>query len=63
MENQEEDKMIVEVDGTKVKVKGTARKRMERPKYYCDECNLSFPSVLDLEAHQRIDHAKKESIA
>lgn len=63
MSNQgKEEKKEVEVDGTQVKVKDIARKR-ERPKYYCDECNLSFPSVLDLEAHQRIDHAKKTSIA
>ncbi|HEX7034031.1 MAG TPA: hypothetical protein VF172_13615 [Nitrososphaera sp.] len=63
MANREEEKVTVEVGGMKVKVKGTARKRIERPKYYCHECNLPFPSVLDLEAHQKIDHAKNESIA
>lgn len=34
-----------------------------RPTYYCDECDISFPSILDLEEHKKIDHGKKVSAA
>ena len=60
---KEEEKKEIEVNGTTVKVKDTAMKGIERPTYYCEECKLSFPSPLDLEAHQKIDHAKKVSVA
>ena len=63
MTNEQQEKKI-KVDGTEVKVKGAPpAKGIERPKYYCQECNLSFPGPLDLEAHQKIDHAKKVSVA
>lgn len=35
-----------------VKVRDAA----ERPRYYCEKCDKNFPSMLDLEEHQKIDH-------
>jgi hypothetical protein len=54
----------IKVDGTEVKVK-TPPPRKVRPVYYCQTCNRSFPSQLDLEEHKKIDHnnSKKDSIA
>lgn len=48
----------IKVDGTEVKVK-TPPPRKVRPVYYCQTCNRSFPSQLDLEEHMKIDHGKK----
>ena len=57
-EKDEEQK--IKVDGTIVKVK-TPPPRKVRPVYYCEKCDRSFPSQLDLEEHMKIDHAKKMS--
>jgi len=38
-----------------VKVK-TPPPRKVRPIYYCQTCDASFPSQLDLEEHKKIDH-------
>jgi hypothetical protein len=48
----------VKVDGTEVKVK-TPLPGKVRPVYYCEECDKSFPSQLDLEEHRNVDHSKK----
>lgn len=29
-----------------------------RPHYHCEKCNKDFPSMLDLEEHNKIDHAE-----
>jgi hypothetical protein len=57
-EKDEEQK--IKVDGTEVKVK-TPPPRKVRPVYYCETCDISFPSQLDLEEHRKIDHTKKVS--
>jgi hypothetical protein len=44
----------IKVDGVEVKVKTTPLK--VRPVYYCQTCDTSFPSQLDLEEHKKIDH-------
>jgi hypothetical protein len=31
-----------------------------RPVYYCQTCDTSFPSQLDLEEHKKIDHNNSE---
>jgi hypothetical protein len=51
----------IKVDGLEVKVK-TPPPRKVRPVYYCQTCDKSFPSQLDLEEHKKIDHnsSKKE---
>ena len=49
----------VKVDGMKVKVK-TPPPRKGRPVYYCQTCDTSFPSQLDLEKHKKIDHNNSE---
>lgn len=56
-EKEEKGKKI-KVDGIEVKVK-TPPPRKVRPVYYCQTCNRSFPSRLDLEEHVKIDHDKK----
>jgi DNA replicative helicase MCM subunit Mcm2 (Cdc46/Mcm family) len=48
----------IKVDGIEVKVK-TPPPRKVRPVYYCQTCDRSFPSQLDLEEHMKIDHDKK----
>jgi hypothetical protein len=48
----------IKLDGTEVKVK-TPPPRKVRPTYYCQTCDRSFPSQLDLEEHMKIDHGKK----
>ena len=53
-EKEEQEKKI-KVDGMEVKVK-TPPPRKVRPVYYCQTCNTSFPSQLDLEEHKKIDH-------
>ena len=45
----------IKVDGMEVKVK-TPPPRKVRPVYYCQTCDTSFPSQLDLEEHKKIDH-------
>jgi C2H2-type zinc finger len=60
-EKQEQEKKI-KVDGTEVKVK-TPPPRNVRPVYYCQTCDRSFPSQLDLEEHRKIDHGKKTAAA
>lgn len=57
-EEKEEKEKKIKVDGTEVKVK-TPPPRKVRPVYYCQTCNRSFPSQLDLEEHMKIDHGKK----
>jgi hypothetical protein len=61
-EKEEQEKKI-KVDGMEVKVK-TPPPRKVRPVYYCQTCNTSFPSQLDLEEHKKIDHndSKKGNI-
>jgi hypothetical protein len=49
----------VKVDGMEVKVK-TAPPLKVRPVYYCQTCDTSFPSQLDLEEHKKIDHNNSE---
>ena len=53
-EKEEQEKKI-KVDGMEVKVK-TPPPRKVRPVYYCQTCNTSFPSQLDLDEHIKIDH-------
>ncbi|MDQ3882890.1 MAG: C2H2-type zinc finger protein [Thermoproteota archaeon] len=48
----------IKVDGTEVKVKTPPAPKV-RPLYYCQTCDRSFPSQLDLEEHMKIDHEKK----
>ena len=55
---EEEKGKKIKVDGTEVKVK-TPPPRKVRPVYYCQTCDRSFPSQLDLEEHMKIDHSKK----
>ena len=55
-EKEEKEKKI-KVDGIEVKVK-TPPPRKVRPVYYCQTCDRSFPSQLDLEEHMKIDHDK-----
>jgi hypothetical protein len=57
-EEKEEKGKKIKVDGIEVKVK-TPPPRKVRPVYYCQTCDRSFPSQLDLEEHMKIDHGKK----
>lgn len=56
-EEKEEKEKKIKVDGLEVKVK-TPPPRKVRPVYYCQTCDKSFPSQLDLEEHMKIDHGK-----
>jgi hypothetical protein len=47
----------IKVDGTEIKVKSPPPRKV-RPVYYCQTCDRSFPSQLDLEEHMKIDHSK-----
>jgi hypothetical protein len=58
MATKEEKGKKIKLDGTEVKVK-TPPPRKGRPTYYCQTCDRSFPSQLDLEEHMKIDHGKK----
>ena len=58
-EKEEQGKKI-KVDGMEVKVK-TPPPRKVRPVYYCQTCDRSFPSQLDLEEHNKIDHNNNNS--
>ena len=49
----------IKVDGMVVKVKTPPRHKV-RPVYYCQTCDTSFPSQLDLEEHKKIDHNNSE---
>ena len=51
----EEQVEKVKVDGMEIKVK-TPPPSKARPAYYCQTCDRSFPSQLDLEEHKKIDH-------
>lgn len=57
-EEKEEKEKKIKVDGVEVKVK-TPLPRKVRPVYYCQTCDRSFPSQLDLEEHMKIDHDEK----
>jgi hypothetical protein len=57
-QEKEEQGKKIKVDGTEVKVK-TPPPRKVRPVYYCQTCDRSFPSQLDLQEHMKIDHSKK----
>jgi hypothetical protein len=48
----------IKVDGTEIKVKSPPPRKV-RPVYYCQRCDRSFPSQLDLEEHMKIDYSKK----
>jgi Zinc-finger double-stranded RNA-binding len=52
---EEEQGKKIEVGGIEVKVK-TPPPRKVRPTYYCQTCDRSFPSQLDLVEHEKIDH-------
>ncbi len=49
----------IKVNGIEVKVK-TPPPRKVRPVYYCQTCDASFPSQLDLMEHNKIDHNNSE---
>ena len=51
---KEEQRKKIKVDGMEVKVK-TPPPRKVRPAYYCEACDTSFPSQLDIEEHKKID--------
>lgn len=61
-QEKEEQEQKVKIDGTEVKVKTSPPSRV-RPVYYCQTCDISFPSQLDLEEHRKIDHGKKIATA
>jgi hypothetical protein len=45
----------IKVDGMEVNVKTPPPSKV-RPIYYCQTCDTSFPSQLDLDEHVKIDH-------
>ncbi len=45
----------IKVDDMKVNVKTPPPSKV-RPVYYCQTCDTSFPSQLDLDEHKKIDH-------
>ena len=45
----------IQVDGTEVEIKTPPPSKV-RPVYYCQTCDTSFPSQLDLDEHMKIDH-------
>jgi len=59
---KQNDEQKIKVDGTEVKVK-TPPPHRARPVYYCETCDMAFPSQLDLEEHIKIDHGKKIATA
>jgi hypothetical protein len=64
-QKKDEQGQKVKVDGMEVKVKTPPPSKV-RPVYYCQTCNASFPSQLDLEEHIKIDHnnnSKKDNVA
>ena len=61
---KEEQGEKIKVDGTEVNVK-TPPPGKVRPVYYCQTCETSFPSQLDLDEHMNIDHknnSKKDNV-
>jgi hypothetical protein len=54
-QEKEEQGKKIKVDGMEIKVK-TPPPRKVRPAYYCQTCDRSFPSQLDLVKHEKIDH-------
>jgi hypothetical protein len=59
-EKEEEPEKKINVDGTEVNVK-TPPPGKVRPVYYCQTCETSFPSQLDLDEHIKIDHDNNNS--
>jgi hypothetical protein len=62
---KDEQEEKVEVGGMEVKVKTPPPSKV-RPVYYCQTCDTSFPSQLDLDEHMKIDHnnnSKKDNVA
>ena len=61
---KDEQEEKVKVGGMEVKVKTPPPSKV-RPVYYCQTCNTSFPSQLDLDEHIKIDHnnSKKDNVA
>jgi hypothetical protein len=58
-QEKDEQRQKVKVDGIEVKVKTPSPWKV-RPVYYCQTCDASFPSQLDLEHHKKIDHNNGE---
>ena len=54
-EKEEEHGKKIKVDGMDVKIKSPPPRKV-RPIYYCQTCDSSFPSQLDLDEHIKIDH-------
>ena len=55
----------IKVDNMEVNVKTPPASKV-RPIYYCQTCDTSFPSQLDLDEHVKIDHdnnRKKDNVA
>ena len=50
----------IHVDGTEVEIKTPPPSKV-RPVYYCQTCDTSFPSQLDLDEHMKIDHDNSNS--
>jgi hypothetical protein len=59
---EDEQEERVKIDDTDVKVK-TPSLRKTRPVYYCQACDMSFPSQLDLEEHTKIDHGRRVAVS
>jgi hypothetical protein len=62
---EEEEREKIKVDGTEVNVKTPPLSKV-RPVYFCQTCETSFPSQLDLDEHMKIDHkynSKKDNVA
>jgi hypothetical protein len=56
---EEEQGEKIKVDGTEVNVKTPPPSKV-RPVYYCETCDVSFPSQLDLDEHIKIDHKNNQ---
>ncbi len=52
---EEEQGEKIKVDGMEVNIKTSPPSKV-RPVYYCQTCDTSFPSQLDLDEHKKIDH-------
>jgi len=62
---EEDEGEKIKVTGTEVNVKTPPPSKV-RPVYYCQACETSFPSQLDLDEHIKIDHknnSKKDNVA
>jgi len=57
---EEEQGDKIKVDGTEVLVKTSPPSKV-RPVHYCQTCDVSFPSQLDLDEQINIDHKKKNN--